>query len=424
MALNIQLPQLNLDLPRYNKEFLANKLEAFKQTIEDPSYGFFHIINDQDLISQCQEIYQHHKQRVKTFVQVGIGGSSLGPEMLTSAINTTGVSFIYINNIDPDHLYEQLNQITDIEETLFYFVSKSGGTAETMSSFAIITNWLADKGISKLDLPKYFIFGTDPVKSDMLTLGNELKVSCVSVPSNVGGRFSVLTPVGYLPALFAGISLEKLIAGAKETAQAILNNPVDENPLLLICSYLDELKEKGVNQTVFMPYSSKLRNLSFWFVQLWAESLGKEYSLDKKTVHQGLTPVPAYGATDQHSQMQLFMAGPYDKVLFMLEVENFEHDYSLENKFETPSLKKLSHYTLSQLMQAEFQGTLTALSEAGRPYIHFKINKNNEHNLGALILFFESLTAMMGHYLNINPFDQPGVEAGKKYAFEWLARKR
>lgn len=344
--------------------------------------------------------------------------------MLISSLQKNDVNFIFINNIDPDRLYEQLKSITNIEETLFYFVSKSGGTAETMSSLALITNCMREKGVEEDQLKNYYVFGTDPVKSDLLELGKRLEVPCVSVPSNVGGRFSVLTPVGYLPALFAGINVENLLSGAQEMRTSLLSEDVQTNDLLLTASYMMQLKESGVVQTIFMPYSSKLRDLSFWFVQLWAESLGKKYDRDGSVIHEGFTPVPGYGATDQHSQMQLFMEGPFDKLLLLLEVDNFDHDYSLENSLNTPSLNQLSDYSLSQLMKAEFNGTLTALSEAKRPFIHLTINKNDEFNIGALVIFFETLTAIMGHYLNLDPFDQPGVEAGKKYAFEWLLRKR
>ncbi len=424
MTLKIQIPDHSTNSNLFSPEFLNEKFHQFKNIIDSEQYGFFRTIDNQSLVDECKAIYDKHKTRVKTFVQIGIGGSSLGPEMLISALKRSDVNFIFINNIDPDHLHEQLSEINDIDTTLFYFVSKSGGTAETMAALAIITHFLQEKGISQSRLKELFIFCTDPQKSDLLNLGKELGIECTSVPTNVGGRFSVLTPVGFLSALFADIDIEKLLAGAQEMAKSILNDPIENNILLHTASYIYQLKEQGVTQTVLMPYSSKLRDLSFWFVQLWAESLGKAKNRNGEIVNTGLTPIPSYGATDQHSQMQLFMEGPFDKLLFMLEIDHFTHDYSLENDFATPALKKLSHYTLTQLMKAELNGTLMALKEANRPFIHLTINQNDEYNLGAIILFFESLTALMGEYLNIDPFNQPGVEAGKKYAFEWLEEKR
>lgn len=397
---------------------LSEWMTSFQKTIDNEATGFFKVTDRAELLSSCKEIHKKYSHK-KTFVQVGIGGSSLGPEMLITSLGKSDVHFEFINNIDPDRIHDQLSNI-NIEETLFYFVSKSGGTAETMAGFAIVSNILKENGIKEADFNKHYVFATDPVKSELLDLGKEFNVDCLEVPSNVGGRFSVLTPVGFLPALFAGIDCDALLKGANDLKPNLLESDVNNNILLKAASYLMEQKSKGRVQTVMMPYSSKLRDLGFWFVQLWAESLGKKLSLDGSVVNEGLTPVPGYGATDQHSQVQLFMEGPYDKVMVMLQVEKFENDYSLQNSFSASRLKKLAGHSLSELMEAEFIGTLMALEEQERPYIHLQVPRNNEESMGAMILFFESLTAIMGSALNIDPFDQPGVEAGKKYAFSKL----
>jgi glucose-6-phosphate isomerase len=324
-----------------------------------------------------------------------------------------------VNNIDPDEIFDQLQSI-DHQNSLFYFVSKSGGTAETMSALAIISQFLFDKGVKESELKNYFVFATDANKSELLELGKRMSIDLLEVPSDVGGRFCAITPVGFLPALFAGIDIDQLVAGAID-AQKICLQSDEKNQLLNCAHFLYELKkEQGISQTVFMPYSSKLKSFSFWFTQLWAESLGKRFNKTGSEVFEGFTPIVAYGATDQHSQVQLFMEGPKDKAFIMIEVENFAHDFSLKNNLETPNLKKLAPYSLSQLMKAELYGTLKAFEKNERPFIHLKISKNDEYHLGAMILFFESLTALMGDFLNVDPFDQPGVEAGKIYAFEFL----
>lgn len=405
----------------FSKNFLEKKLTLLNQTINDDSYGFFHLTKKTELIDSCKKVFNKFSDRTH-FFQIGIGGSSLGPEMLISALSKKPeVKFQFINNIDPEKMHDQLANL-DPQKSLFYFVSKSGGTAETNAALAIITTLLQEKGIKESDFKNYFVFCTDPVKSDLLNLGNELGIDCLQVPSNVGGRFSVLTPVGILPALFAGINVDQLWQGAESVKSRLLESNVEKNELLKLASIIMQLKDKAVSQTVFMPYSSKLRDFSFWFIQLWAESLGKKLSRDGKIINTGLTPIPGYGATDQHSQVQLFMEGPHDKLFFMLEIENFSKDYSLSNAFTAPSLKKLSGHSLSQLMKAEFEGTLKAMEQNERPYIRFSLTQNNEMEMGEAILFFESLTALMGHYLNIDPFDQPGVEAGKIFAFEFLER--
>jgi len=392
--------------------------KSFNQVIDSSATGFFRVTDRSELLQSCKDIHEKFKHK-KTFVQIGIGGSSLGPEMLISALQKNDVQFEFINNIDPDRINEQLSKI-NLKESLFYVVSKSGGTAETMSGFAIVTNLLLENGVAESDIKNYFVFATDPIKSELLNLGKELGVNCLEVPSNVGGRFSVLTPVGFLPALFAGIDCDKLLKGANDLKPKLLDENLSENILLKTACWLMDLKNKGRNQTVMMPYSSKLRDLGFWFVQLWAESLGKKKSLTGEDVFEGLTPIPGYGATDQHSQVQLFMEGPQDKVMIMLQVEKFDNDYSLQNKLNSPRLQKLAPHKLSDLMEAEFIGSLMALKEQERPYLHLQVPRNNEESMGAMILFFESLTAIMGSALKINPFDQPGVELGKIYAFARL----
>jgi len=396
----------------------VKKLDSFKQIIRNPKTQFFHTFEREELLKNTRAVYEKFKNR-KTFVHVGIGGSSLGPEMLVSALQKNKTRFIFINNIDPEELATQLDGIIP-EETLFYFVSKSGGTAETMAALSIVTNFLSEKKIGTDQLKNYFVFATDPVKSELLDLGRELGVSLLEVPSDVGGRFCALTPVGYLPAFFAGMDVDQLIKGAMSAQKTCLLDSA-ENPLLKTAEFLFQLKQKKkISQTVLMPYSSKLRNFSFWFTQLWAESLGKKKNTSGEIVHTGFTPIVGYGATDQHSQMQLFMEGPSDKCLVLIEVAKFGADFKLDSSLKTNALEKLSSYSLSQLMQAELNGTLKALAENGRPTIHIQIERNDEFHMGELIVFFESLTALMGDYLMIDPFDQPGVEAGKIYAYQFL----
>lgn len=399
--------------------FLQEHWKTFVQTIDNEDIGFFHVTNRKELLNSCMEVFEKFQSRSQ-FIQIGIGGSSLGPEMLVSALGDQKRNFSFINNIDPDQIALQLDKL-DHSNCLFYIVSKSGGTAETSAAMAIVTAWLKEKGVEEKDLKNYMVFATDPVKSDLLTIARELDITCLEIPSNVGGRFSVLTPVGFLPALFAGIDCSKLLEGANDYKKTITNTNLEENILLKSASYLMSLKEDGFNQTVLMPYSSRLRDLSFWFVQLWAESLGKKHDKNGKTVNTGFTPVPAYGATDQHSQVQLFMEGPYDKTLMMIEVEKFQKDFSLASGFQTSSFKKLANNSLSQLMKAELQGTLKALADQDRPHMVLSLPEANAYYLGQLLIYLESLTALTGIMLGINPFDQPGVEAGKRYAFEYLA---
>jgi glucose-6-phosphate isomerase len=408
--------------PYLSEDHTAKKINAFKSIINNPRTQFFYTFNRSELFNTSKNLYEKNKDK-KYFYHIGIGGSSLGPEMLVSALKKSSMQFTFINNIDPEEIHEQLNHLNHetLKDSLFYFVSKSGGTAETMAALAIITQRLETLGVSMSELKKYYIFATDPTKSELLNISKEWDIPTLEVPSDVGGRFCVLTPVGFLPAFFAGIDVSLLLKGAKDAQNDLLNENGAENELIALCDFLYDAKvKKHMDQTVFMPYSSKLRSLSFWFTQLWAESLGKKKNKKGEIINEGFTPIVAYGATDQHSQVQLFMEGPNDKVFIVIEVESFQTDFSLKSSLVSNNLSKLSSYKLSQLMKAEMEGTIKALRDNSRPIVHVKIGKNDEYHLAQLILMFESATALMGEYLMVDPFDQPGVEAGKIYAFEFL----
>lgn len=419
MNLQIQIsPTKKLSGEYFDSNFLSQKFDKLSSIAKDPVNSFFHEYNSTNLLNQVHETVKKFKNK-KTIVHIGIGGSSLGPEMLIKAIGIKNDrKFIFINNIDPEEIHDQLKGL-DIENSLFSFVSKSGSTIETIAGLNIILSQLKKNNISEDRLKDFLVFTTDPKKSQLKDLAEEFEITTLDIPSAIGGRFSVLTPVGLLPAAFAGISVEDIIKGAEEIKDHILS-PGQENELIKMASFLMSLKKEGITQTVLMPYSSKLRDFSLWFTQLWAESLGKKYGLNQKIINTGLTPIPAYGATDQHSQVQLFMEGPYDKCLILIEVEHFRNDFSLKDFFPIESSQNLAPFHLSEIMKAQLEGTSKALEENNRPYIRMKIPEINERSMASLILWFESLTALMGDYLEINPFDQPGVEHGKKFAQEWL----
>lgn len=385
--------------------------QAYNETLNSPETGFFYLPQNKQLLEETRNIYESLKTKKKYFIHVGIGGSALGPDMLIKALGSHhGVEFIFINNIDPDDLHRQLSKIK-ITDSLIYIVSKSGTTAETVAAMSILASALKEAGVLENQFKDYFVFCTDPEKGDLRKIATEWNIRTLSVPANIGGRFSVLTPVGFLPMLFAGIKPEAVLEGAK-SIQAQLSEKNQSLDFFKLASWIKDLHDQGIKQTVMMPYSSLLKEYSAWFVQLWAESLGKD--------GKGLTPVPAYGATDQHSQMQLFMEGPRDKTIFLIEVQKFHHDYSLQNTINGESFRSLSPFTLSTLMKAEFEGTVAALIEQNRDLVHLSIPQLDENSLGQLILFAECLTVLVGRMLKVDPFNQPGVEAGKKYAHAWL----
>lgn len=396
--------QLQFNKPQKTQ---TSHYQEFTQTLlHNEDIGFYRLSESPRAINEVKEIYQAYKSKTH-LVHIGIGGSSLGPEMLISALAPKKLKNIsFINNIDSDYLSTQLEDI-DWSNTLVYVVSKSGSTAETMAALSIV--------LQKLPTNKWsssILCCTSNESGDLANFAKDHQIKTFKIPDNVGGRFSVLSPVGILPALFAGIDIAKVFQGAERIKDRIIAPNPEKSELYQLADYIVQLSKEGIDQTVMLPYSSLLKSFSAWFVQLWAESLGKNQI--------GLTPIMAYGATDQHSQVQLFMEGPKNKLTIAIHFENCNQEFSLKNELAYNSLKLLSPYTLHDLMTAEYFGTIKALKENQRPVVEITANKLDEGVLGELILLCECLTVCVGQMLKINPFDQPGVEAGKIFAKEWL----
>ncbi|MBY0516854.1 MAG: hypothetical protein K2P81_08105 [Bacteriovoracaceae bacterium] len=409
--------KLNKSFPAHSIDSAKHKisLEKFTKTIQRPDIGFYNHTHDKSVATLAKTTARRFSHK-KNLVHVGIGGSSLGPEMLLSALGVSeGKSVQFLNNIDPDAL-ARIEKRWNISDTFFFIVSKSGGTAETLAALSIITHWLEKNGASSAQWKEHIVVCTDPTKGDLRKFARDHQLATLDVPPAVGGRYSVLTDVGLFPAAWAGIDVDQLCHGA-ESIKPLLSHPeADKNLLTQVALWLEEQRVSGKTLTVLMPYSSLLKDFTAWWVQLWAESLGKE--------GKGLTPIMAYGATDQHSQMQLFMEGPSDKAMLMLKVSSGKKDYPLHSELNYPALKALAPFKLSQLMEAEYSGTLSALEEANRSFLDLHVSQIDAETVGQLVMFFECLTTIVGLNLNIDPFNQPGVEAGKKFAHDWLGQHR
>ncbi len=369
-------------------------------------------------LKKIQEIVGHHRsggtgRTIRDFVVLGTGGSSLGAEAIVRALKPSGDAprFHIADNNDPQWFQWLLHSL-DPEETLFYVVSKSGKTPETLSQFLVALEWM--KGVVSQDWKKHFVLCTDPTAGDLRQLARLWKLDCLDVPPAVGGRFSALTPVGLFPAAFAGLDCEAMLEGAR----AIAAWESQENPCALLASSLvKNLRQHPI--TVLMPYSSQLQAFSRWFAQLWAESLGKE--------GKGFTPYPATGTTDQHSQVQLYMEGPRDKVILFTRIKQFTYELPLHLEpelLELPSFRELHGHSMFGLFESEYLATRDALTKQGVPNATIEVETLNETSLGALFYFWESVTAIAGALLQVNPFDQPGVEAGKLLTKQYLKERK
>jgi glucose-6-phosphate isomerase len=372
------------------------------------------------------------RERFDNFVNVGIGGSALGAQALVMALRhpfhnlltdrgTHGMRMFFADNIDPDYLSGMLD-VCEPRKTLFNIITKSGSTAETMGTFLLVKAFLG-KAVGS-SWKEHVVITTDKVRGDLRKIADSEQIDSFVVPDGVGGRFSVLTPVGLLPAACSGIDIGELLAGAAEMDKRLESADVMDNPVYLyaLYQYLLDVR-RGKHISVMMPYSNGLYGLADWYRQLWAESLGKRYDLDGAVVSVGPTPVKALGVTDQHSQVQLYVEGPYDKVFTILAVESFRHELPMEPAYEEmSSLGYLGGRTMAELIEAERLGTIFALTKNHRPNMTITFPEVTPFTVGQFMYAFEVATVFSGALYNINPLDQPGVEAGKIAAFALMGR--
>lgn len=406
-----------------------NAHAGFTRLREGGDVGFADIVSDAALLAQVESYAASVTGRYADVVILGIGGSALGPVALRTALRPSGWNLLsgdarggyprlhVLDNVDPVTIAALLDRLA-LEKTLFIVTSKSGGTAETMSQFLIVHERLGDAGIMISD---NMVFITDPTAGALRPLAARLAITALDIPSSVGGRFSVLTPVGTLPAALIGIDIRSLLEGAADMSRRCDVSRASENPagVYATLQWLADTRH-GKNINVFMPYSDPLRDFAGWFVQLWAESLGK-HTADGRSV--GQTPLAALGATDQHSQVQLFMEGPEDKTVTFVSVGDRGIDVRIPHAFaDVKELGYLGGHTLGELIDVEQRATAGALATRGRPNLTIHLDRVDEWHVGGLIMLLELATAYAGQLYGIDAFDQPGVELGKQFAYALLGR--
>ena len=391
--------------------------------------GFVDLGNDKALLDQVTNFSSAARGKYDDVVILGIGGSALGPIALRTALRPSGWNMLdekaragyprlhVLDNVDPDTIAALLGRLA-LARTLFVVTSKSGGTAETMAQFLIVHDRMKSAG---LDVTKQTVFITDPKQGALRPLADRLKVPALDIPANVGGRFSVLTPVGTLPAALIGIDVKALLAGAGAMVKRCDNPDLAANPAG-VYAMLQWLADTRLRKSiaVFMPYSDPLRDFASWFVQLWAESLGKQRP-DGTAV--GSTPLAALGATDQHAQVQLFMEGPADKTVTFVAVKERSTDVRIPAAF--PDVKELGYlagHSLAELIDIEQRATAGALAKRGRPNMTIHLDRVDPAHVGELMMFLEMATAYAGQLYGIDAFNQPGVELGKQFAYALLGR--
>ncbi len=422
------------ELKKLEKRAGAIHAELTRRRGED--LGFFNLPYDLELARAVQELAAGYRRRFENFLLLGIGGSALGPAALFTALchpyhnllprarRGGAMRLFTLDNSDPEMVARCLETI-DLKKTLVNVITKSGTTSETMTAFMVVEEALG-KLVGAKAARDHFIFTTDPAKGELRALAEKRGVPSLPVPPAVGGRFSVLSAVGLLPAACVGIDVEGLLRGAAHMDTRCQSASLERNPAYLYAALhylLDTARKKSI--AVMMPYAQALRDLADWHRQLWAESLGKRYSLDGREVFVGQTPVKALGATDQHSQIQLYVEGPNDKVITLVQTRAWRAPCRIPKSAlrGVASLDIFRGRDMGELITAELLATEFALTKAERPNLRLILPEISAETVGELLFLLEVATAFAGGLYGINAFDQPGVEEGKIAAYALMGRE-
>ena len=386
--------------PLLDYELLLEEID-YKNLLK-PSVMPFTELPSEEYLLKIMKVAERLQERFVSLVVVGMGGSSRGAKALHQAVGKENSRLFFLDNIDPDLLSKVLKQI-DWDKTAFAFISKSGKTLETVSLMNVIFEEL---GKRELPVAERVVFVGDR-GNPFNKLADELGAPFLEIPKEIGGRFSVFTAVGLLPAYFAGYDVTRFLEGAYDLLEAPL-------PAFYLAASKYLHYKSGRDISVVMPYSTYMNEFTEWYAQLWAESLGKE--------GQGQTPLKAIGTSSQHSILQLFVDGPDDKFYQLFFVNSRTSDVKLPD--EAKVLPYIGGKTLGEVMRAEFEGTLYALRQKNRPVVRFELSQLSEYQMGYLFMAYMVAVVVMAKFMGVNPYGQPAVEIGKRYARELLEEGR
>lgn len=383
--------------------------------------AYFSLVESPKDIEEIENYANQIAENFENFVVLGIGGSALGARALISGLKGFEYNYnekirkfrpkVFIeDSIDPTNFLELMDSI-DVSKTMFCVISKSGGTLETTIQLSVAKQKL--KQVLGDDFAGNFCVITSLKDGKLNKWAQHYNIKTFYFDNSLSGRFSVLSAVGLLPAAVCGIDIRKIISGGKAMLERCESCSL-QNPALYGATMQKIAMDKGVNISFVMPYADNLKVLVEWYCQIWAESLGKTKVENGRTIRVGQTPVRANGTVDQHSQLQLCLEGPFDKLITFIRVNNFKKDIIIPSTDFEIMPENVAGKKLSQILNASQISTAKALLDCGRLNRTIVLDEINEYSMGELLMFFMVETSFMAGYLKINCYNQPSVELIKQ----------
>ncbi len=400
-----------------------------RQMYGDGSMPLLDLPDKTDDLDEFEQAAETLTNGATDIVLLGTGGSSLGAQALAQLagykvsgiipfrrLNNRTIRMHFLDNLDASMLDQALID-QDMKTTRFLVVSKSGGTAETVMQMVIMLEALKEKGLD-WNASSHMVVLTETGNSDVNTILQLAKRHDLEILEHspvIGGRYSVLTNVGLLPAKVLGLDVKAIRAGARSAVAPLLggNDAADIPAALGAAVNVALMEEKGITTTIMMPYCDRLRFFANWFQQLWAESIGKQ--------GKGTTPLGTAGPVDQHSLMQLFLDGPADKLLNIIQLPTAGEGPQIPVSYRSdPLIGYLAGRTVGDLTDCQQRATAETFANNNRPVRVFEIDGIQEKQIGELMMHFMLETIITGYMMGIDPFDQPAVEQSKVLTRDYL----
>lgn len=384
--------------------------ESLKLFLQRKEIGFPQLMERVSLWQQSYKVGTELAAKFRKLVIVGLGGSSLGTRVIAEVFRARNMYFV--DNVDALDFEAMIEELGDLKEVAWAFISKSGTTIESLCALELVDQVYKEEGLS---LSQHSVVISETKDSSLTKWARDNSVTVCEIPLDIGGRFSVLSPVGMMPAAFLGLDLEKFRVGAMRA----LNDTavITQTMAQVVQSYS---REEWI--TLLWIYNSRMKSFGAWYQQLWAESLGKPVTRAGKPAPRVSTPMAAVGASDQHSILQQVMEGTKDKFVIFQRVEESEGGSQRILHAQFKETQDLQGRTMGELLRAECLATQEALNQNGISTMTLKTKVLDEHTLGYMFMYWQLVVAGLGEYLQIDAFNQPGVELGKRLAKEKLKK--